>query len=172
MALLLGMDGQSHEIGPSGLTIGRDAANALVLALDSRSSRRHAQIEQVDRHWFLVDLQSRNGSYLNGRRVQRRKLVSGDRLRFGVSEFVFVDPQDPHATVADEDAEVSVPRLTERERQVLALLARGKTDQQIAEQLGIRLSTVRSHLDRIAQRTGKRRRTELTRLALDVGLLD
>jgi DNA-binding NarL/FixJ family response regulator len=60
--------------------------------------------------------------------------------------------------------------LTERERAVLELLAGGETDQDISDILGISIRTVRSHLDRIRDKTGARRRAELTRLALDHGL--
>jgi DNA-binding NarL/FixJ family response regulator len=60
--------------------------------------------------------------------------------------------------------------LTERERDVLKLLAEGETDQHIADMLGITIRTVRSHLDRIGVKTGSRRRDDLTCLAIDHGL--
>ena len=59
--------------------------------------------------------------------------------------------------------------LTDRERDVLAQLASGETDQEIAGMLGISVRTVRSHLDRIRAKTGRRRRAELTRLAVESG---
>jgi DNA-binding CsgD family transcriptional regulator len=52
----------------------------------------------------------------------------------------------------------------------VSLVARGRTDAQIAGQLYISVSTVRSHLDRIRDKTGCRRRADLTRLALQAGL--
>jgi len=57
--------------------------------------------------------------------------------------------------------------LSKRERELVALVADGLTDGQIAEKLFISIRTVRSHLDRIRDKTGARRRAELTRLALD-----
>jgi DNA-binding CsgD family transcriptional regulator len=62
-------------------------------------------------------------------------------------------------------------RLSPRERELLALLGQGLTDREIANALGIALSTVHSHLDRIRDKTGRRKRSQLTRLALDLGLL-
>ncbi|HEX9033516.1 MAG TPA: LuxR C-terminal-related transcriptional regulator [Streptosporangiaceae bacterium] len=56
--------------------------------------------------------------------------------------------------------------LTPRERELVDLLAEGLTDQQIAQKLFISVRTVRSHLDRIRDKTGARRRADLTRLAL------
>jgi DNA-binding NarL/FixJ family response regulator len=62
--------------------------------------------------------------------------------------------------------------LTEREREILRLLASGETDQDIAAQLYISVRTVRSHLERIRDKTGRRRRPDLTRLAIEQGLMD
>ena len=56
--------------------------------------------------------------------------------------------------------------LTARERELVTLVAQGRTDAQIASQLFISLRTVRTHLDRIRDKTGCRRRADLTRLAL------
>ncbi len=61
-------------------------------------------------------------------------------------------------------------RLTAREREVLALVANGETDQDIAELLTIAITTVHSHLDRIRDKTGARRRAELTNLAHRLGI--
>jgi DNA-binding CsgD family transcriptional regulator len=61
--------------------------------------------------------------------------------------------------------------LSARERELVTLVARGRTDAQIAAQLYISIRTVRSHLDRIRDKTGCRRRADLTRLALSEGLV-
>lgn len=61
--------------------------------------------------------------------------------------------------------------LSQREREVLGLLAEGARDREIAEQLFISVSTVHSHLDRIRDKTGLRRRPELTRLAMQEGIV-
>jgi DNA-binding CsgD family transcriptional regulator len=62
-------------------------------------------------------------------------------------------------------------RLSPRERELITLVASGRTDTQIAELLYISVRTVRSHLDRIRDKTGCRRRADLTRLALNAGLV-
>ena len=61
--------------------------------------------------------------------------------------------------------------LSPRERELVTLVARGHTDAQIASQLFISVRTVSSHLDRIRDKTGCRRRADLTRLALSAGLV-
>lgn len=60
--------------------------------------------------------------------------------------------------------------LSMRERQVLSLVAAGERDQDIAEALDISIRTVRSYLDRIRDKTGQRRRPELTRYAIEKGV--
>ena len=61
--------------------------------------------------------------------------------------------------------------LSARERELVTLVAQGRTNAQIAAQLYISVRTVGSHLDRIRDKTGCRRRADLTRLALTEGLV-
>jgi DNA-binding CsgD family transcriptional regulator len=68
-----------------------------------------------------------------------------------------------------EGAELA--RLSPRERELVTLVAQGHTDAQIAGQLYITVRTVSSHLDRVRDKTGCRRRADLTRLALSAGLV-
>ncbi len=74
-------------------------------------------------------------------------------------------PQPPPAAAPGRDG------LSPRERELVTLVARGQTDAQIAAQLYISVRTVSSHLDRIRDKTGCRRRAELTRFALSAGLV-
>jgi DNA-binding CsgD family transcriptional regulator len=74
------------------------------------------------------------------------------------------EPDEPAAAPGLE-------RLSTRERQLVTLVAQGRTNAQIAAQLSISVRTVRSHLDRIRGKTGKQRRADLTRLALQANLV-
>jgi len=62
-------------------------------------------------------------------------------------------------------------KLSVRERELVTLVAQGRSDAQIAAELYISIRTVRSHLDRIGDKTGCRRRVDLTRLALAASLV-
>ena len=73
--------------------------------------------------------------------------------------------QEHKVTVAPRDLE----KLSPRERELVALVASGCTDAQIASRLHISVSTVRSHLERIRDKTSCRRRADLTRLARHAG---
>jgi DNA-binding NarL/FixJ family response regulator len=61
--------------------------------------------------------------------------------------------------------------LTAREEEVLRLLAMALTDAEIAAELVLSIRSVRSHLERIRTKTGRRRRADLTRLAFELGLV-
>ncbi|GAA4256533.1 response regulator transcription factor [Dactylosporangium darangshiense] len=62
-------------------------------------------------------------------------------------------------------------RLTAREVQILRLVASGDTTPEIAAQLVISEKTVNRHLERIRDKTGARRRADLTRFAIERGIL-
>ena len=83
-------------------SLGRTVGNDVVL-VDDRVSRRHATIHvQGDREFWLVDLGSRNGTYLNGRRVgQPTRLRDGDRIQVGPFTLRFgVDTQGAEPVTA------------------------------------------------------------------------
>jgi DNA-binding CsgD family transcriptional regulator len=74
-------------------------------------------------------------------------------------------------TVTTPQVPPAAAQLSPRERELVTLVARGRTNAQIAAQLYISASTVSTHLDRIRDKTGCRRRADLTRLALQAGLV-
>ena len=78
-------------------TVGRKVDKDLVIA-DPRVSRDHAQILQEGLDFFLVDLGSKHGTYINGERIQRQKLERGDRLEFGARDSAYVLFNPAHAT--------------------------------------------------------------------------
>ena len=79
---------------------------------------------------------------------------------------------EPPAAAAPAPEPDRPSRLSPREQQLLTLLANGMTDQQIAQNLCVSVRTVHSHLDRIRDKTGRRRRPELMLLAMELGLRD
>src|SRR6202030_3578096 len=58
----------------------------------------HAQITQEGQEFFLVDLGSKHGTFVNGERIQRQKLDRGDRLEFGARDSAYVLFNPAHAT--------------------------------------------------------------------------
>jgi sigma-B regulation protein RsbU (phosphoserine phosphatase) len=77
--------------------VGRKVDKDLVIA-DPRVSRDHAQIMQEGQDFFLVDLGSKHGTFVNGERIQRQKLERGDRLEFGARDSAYILFNPAHAT--------------------------------------------------------------------------
>jgi DNA-binding CsgD family transcriptional regulator len=73
-------------------------------------------------------------------------------------------PQQPQPAPA-------LAKLSARERELVTLVGQGRTNAEIAAELYISIRTVSSHLDRIRDKTGCRRRADLTRLALTTDLV-
>ena len=77
--------GVPHELTESITTIGRAPENAMQLE-DPSVSGRHAQLEQVGEDCQLSDLNSTNGTRVNGELITTVTLRVGDRIRFGKVE--------------------------------------------------------------------------------------
>lgn len=78
----------------SGTTIGRSSGAELQLA-DAYTSSEHVRMRAVGDRWFLDDLESMNGSYVNGQRVRgAQPLADGDTVQLGriVLQFVLRPP--------------------------------------------------------------------------------
>ena len=66
-------------------TVGRAEDNVLMLD-DPFASTNHAMVLWREGQWWLEDLESHNGTYLNGQRLDRpQRLTSGDHIRIGES---------------------------------------------------------------------------------------
>jgi phosphoserine phosphatase RsbU/P len=83
--------------------VGRKVDKDLVIA-DPRVSRDHAQIIMEEGDFFLVDLGSKHGTFVNGERIQRQKLERNDRLEFGArdSSYVVFNPAHGSSNTARE----------------------------------------------------------------------
>ena len=93
------IDGKTQTLlQPQGIwTIGRDRQLAIPIP-DRRLSRRHAVIQYVkNQGFYLVDLDSTNGSFINGEPVKGRLLLrDGDRVRLSSLAFSFFLCHDSH----------------------------------------------------------------------------
>jgi DNA-binding NarL/FixJ family response regulator len=76
-----------------------------------------------------------------------------------------------HARRAPTEARRDVGALTEREREVLALLAQGLSNGELADTLHVTLPTVKTHVSRILAKLGARDRTQLVIIAYEAGLV-
>jgi sigma-B regulation protein RsbU (phosphoserine phosphatase) len=85
--VLLRIEGEKQQAIPLvafPFTIGRRAEKNLVIT-DPMASRDHAEIVQMGGEYYLLDLGSKHGTYVNGTPVKRHRLANNDRLQFGSS---------------------------------------------------------------------------------------
>lgn len=68
------------NLEPARVSIGRFADNDLVIN-DGSVSKHHARLNFED-NYFLTDLRSSNGTYINGKKILHVKLASGDVINF------------------------------------------------------------------------------------------
>ena len=84
----LTVGGKRHEVDKRRVVIGRSKECDIQLA-DPNASRRHAELRQEGSAYWLVDLDSTNGSAVNGHRSSRAKLESGDTITIGSTDLLF-----------------------------------------------------------------------------------
>jgi adenylate cyclase len=85
------LESMEHEIAAlsGNCSLGRSSENHIVI-LSERVSRRHATIHAQDGQYWLIDLGSVNGTFLNGRRVrQPSQLAAGDRITIADKTYTF-----------------------------------------------------------------------------------
>jgi DNA-binding CsgD family transcriptional regulator len=159
--LELWTEGAQERVSLDGerVTLGQSTENDLPLTHDPTVSRVHAVLEQVASRWYVRDLGSRNGTFVNGERIWgERPLRSGDEIRVGQVRLV--------ARIGDaggeEDATIgaeAAPNLTRREREILLALCRPMVSagvfrepasvRQIASELVVTEAAVKQHLSRL-----------------------
>lgn len=145
------------------VTLGKAGSNDVAISSDGSVSRMHAVFERFPAGWCVRDLNSRNGTYVNGERIiGERPLHSGDEIRVGKTRITYrVD--EPIEYTATEMA-AAPPELTRREREVLLALCRPVLSgdlftepasiHQIAEELVVTDGAVKQHLVNLYDKFG------------------
>jgi pSer/pThr/pTyr-binding forkhead associated (FHA) protein len=107
--ILEGVDkGRVFRELPTPVTIGREEGNVLRLN-DERVSRFHAKIQQDSDDIILTDLESTNGTRVNGTVVQIRRLRFGDRISVGRSLLLFGSNQEIATRMAELEGTGKLP---------------------------------------------------------------
>ncbi|HWB73300.1 MAG TPA: LuxR C-terminal-related transcriptional regulator [Nannocystaceae bacterium] len=176
--------GPPHRLGPGAFVMGREAGVEVVLGVDG-VSRKHARVTvEPSGAAKVIDLSSRNGTFLNGRRIEESPLRDGDELRVGpvVLRFRYVRSPDRSEhergqvvaiSPAPPAAGAGVPQgtpapgrppdlpLSARELEVAKLVAEGMTNAEIGARLHISPATVGRHLSNVYERLGIHSRAAL-----------
>lgn len=101
-----------YELGDTPVTLGRDPSCDLFFS-DQRLSRKHCRFEATPEGVRFEDLGSRNGSYIDSKRIDVVTLTPGETIRIGGLFVSFEDdtppPKPPPQAVPEEDATVMLP---------------------------------------------------------------
>jgi pSer/pThr/pTyr-binding forkhead associated (FHA) protein/subtilisin family serine protease len=84
----LEVGGRRYPLPPQGVSIGRSTDNDIHLS-DGLASRHHARIDAQQGVYLISDLDSANGTFVNGQRIRRHELRDGDEIRIGDSHLRF-----------------------------------------------------------------------------------
>jgi HD-GYP domain-containing protein (c-di-GMP phosphodiesterase class II) len=97
--------GKVFDIHDENLVMGRDVTEGIQV-LDQGVSRRHAEIFRIGEMYFIRDLESRNGTFVNEKPITEELLRFGDQVRVGNSVLVFEDKlaylRDSSSILAEE----------------------------------------------------------------------
>jgi signal transduction histidine kinase/pSer/pThr/pTyr-binding forkhead associated (FHA) protein len=96
---------EKFPICPPQVTVGRHPSNTIALALDS-ISRFHARIDIRGSHYILQDLNSSNGTFVNGEQISSATLHDGDLVVFGNVDFQFVNEASSQRAVKPASPQV------------------------------------------------------------------
>jgi Nif-specific regulatory protein len=96
--------GDMHRLRPgNAIQVGRVAVDG-ILVQDDRCSRIHCEFYLQDQDWFVRDLGSRNGTRLNGQKIQlSTRVKSGDIIRIGKTKLMFTRDLANVADATDDD---------------------------------------------------------------------
>ena len=103
LIVVQGNDQRTLTLDHTPFTVGRKIDKDLVIA-DPRVSRDHALIVADNGQFFVEDLGSKHGTFINGERIQRKQLERNDRVEFGVRDvsYVIFNPQRASSNTARE----------------------------------------------------------------------
>jgi pSer/pThr/pTyr-binding forkhead associated (FHA) protein len=154
------------------LVIGRSSECDLVLKHET-VSRRHAHIAVCGSQVVITDLDSRNGTFVDGNRIQQSPLAAGQLVTFGGVQFQLdgsdwdgedVDSDLPTGTCTESpDPRLPLPldSLSTAQRRIFDALVEGLAEKQIARRLHISQHTVHNHVRAIYTAFAVHSRSEL-----------
>ena len=88
LSALNGVNAGKNTLLLDGIIIGR-ASDCTLRLTDAAVSRQHARLRYGAGRWYIQDMNSAGGTYVNGTQVNAVPLNNGDRIRIGSNEFEF-----------------------------------------------------------------------------------
>jgi DNA-binding CsgD family transcriptional regulator len=150
--------------------VGR-AQGGAILIKNLTLSRRHAKLIRTPTALIVEDLNSRNGTFINGERITRQAAAVGDELWFAsaacrlaaspLSAAAIEQSETTHTLPLASGSTVSFDELTRAQLEVLTLILQGLDEAAIAERLQRSVHTIHTHFKAIFRQFDVHSRAEL-----------
>jgi pSer/pThr/pTyr-binding forkhead associated (FHA) protein len=170
------VDGPEYLTEEGSYRVGRSSRCSFVVS-DLSVSRFHAEVIVRKEKVRIKDLGSRNGTFVDGARIEEAEVQPGQSVRFGSAQFHLVDNDllEPPREFSDISTRLvknkpivvelaALARLSEAQRRVLDHLLTGLQQKEVASKLDISPNTVHSHVTVIYRTLGVSSRAELLAL--------
>jgi DNA-binding CsgD family transcriptional regulator len=156
------------------LVIGREAG-CRIRVIHPIVSREHCEVWDDKGKAFVRDLDSANGTYVNGVKVRQRRLRFGDLLQVGPLIMQLARPLSQEEKVfglGEEDEETAIPTvpieplpgLSTTEQTIVRCLVEGMSERQVAGRLHMTANMLHTHIKQIYKRLRISSRVELAKL--------
>jgi pSer/pThr/pTyr-binding forkhead associated (FHA) protein len=145
------------RLGEREMVLGRSLISDLVVN-DPSVSRKHARLAASGPSVKVIDLNSRNGTFLNGKRIRQGLAKAGQSVRFGDAVFkvMIADSKQGGSEEPTDPVSDNVPTLEFRhsqlsvaQKEVFAYAQKGLSEKQIAAKLCVSFHTVHNHFREI-----------------------
>jgi signal transduction histidine kinase len=110
--------GTRFDLEEAIVRLGRDKSCTLHLH-DTEVSRQHAELRRTHREYTVSDLNSSNGTFVNGARVQQHALASGDQVQVGATLMLYTGPADESGGGLDKSVSISTPSPAEEGSRII-----------------------------------------------------
>jgi predicted component of type VI protein secretion system len=134
-----GMTGRTFEVNVDRVTVGRVEENTFQIA-DPSVSSRHAEILRQGENLLVRDLNSTNGTFINGQKISESVLSPGQTLRFGQVELKIDDGQPLPAPASAPATPNPAPAAPQKRVDATMVIPRGVSLEQLEQGGGVRPS--------------------------------
>lgn len=139
----IGDEEHTFELKSELISIGRMEGNDLIL-FDPTISRKHCLIEKSDVGYFLKDLNSRNGVYVNNEKIQERLLKDGDELKVGSFPLLYKEDVAQSVLISENEikSDISEGTIVRSLKEVREMLQVEMSGEEIAKAKTLELSKI------------------------------
>jgi two-component system, NtrC family, sensor kinase len=107
-----------YELEDGILRLGRDKSSAIHLH-DTEVSRQHAELRRTHRDYTISDLNSSNGTFINGKKVHQCLLTSGDQVQVGATLMLYTGPSDEPADRIGSSVDIAAAIAPDDQSQII-----------------------------------------------------